>query len=303
MSNYKIKSNLSEKQVEADVSCFFGWISKDSPFRLLDVDEQLTGADKRFYNQGFAYFIQFKRSEGLEPLDRISASTRRNRSPLEDIREFRNQYELEDDPSLYFELRSMSPQASDFQHNILLSYANNLYSQAFYVAPLHLDKNVYYNCLFDSANRFRFTPFETRNYRLFRKNWVSHFGNIPFLKEHVSIIPHERVTTHKHYYSYSINGCDIAWHSPDLLSKGPSRLSDVLGNSITEIIDSNHFLHLEELAMQIVEKSDIPFRRDIEPLVRIQHFGRYIHYIYGIRLILLLGNKDYINQYLQKRNQ
>lgn len=136
MSKYKIKANLSEKQIESDVSSFFGWISKGSPYRLLDIDEQLTGADKKFYDSGFAFFMQFKVSKGLEPASKITPSTRRNRSPLESVGEFRQRHGLEDDPTLYFGLRAMAKNATDFQHNILMEYANQPCSQAFYVPML-----------------------------------------------------------------------------------------------------------------------------------------------------------------------
>ena len=69
--NYQIKSNLSEKQIEADIASYFGWISRNSPFRLLDIDEQLTGSDKKFYNSGFSFFMQFKVSNGLEPISKV----------------------------------------------------------------------------------------------------------------------------------------------------------------------------------------------------------------------------------------
>ena len=39
MTKYQIKSNLSEKQIEADVAGYFGYCSKSAPFRLLDTDE------------------------------------------------------------------------------------------------------------------------------------------------------------------------------------------------------------------------------------------------------------------------
>jgi hypothetical protein len=147
MTKYQIKSNLSEKQLEADVASYFGWISESAPFRLLDIDERVTGADKKYFDSGFAFFMQFKVSSGLEPASKILLSNRRNRSKLEDVREFRRKNELDDDPTLYFELRKKAKTASEYQHNILMGYANKPFSQAFYVAPLHLDKTDYFNSL------------------------------------------------------------------------------------------------------------------------------------------------------------
>lgn len=293
MSRYEIKANLSEKQIESDVSGFFGWMSKGSPYRLLDIDEQLTGADKKFYDSGFAFFMQFKVSKGLEPASKITPSTRRNRSPLESVREFRQKHGLEDDPTLYFGLRAMAKNATDFQHNILMEYANQKFSQAFYVAPLHLDKDEYYNCLFDSANRFRAHPYDYKRYKLYRRDWMSHVGNVPFLKEHVSIVPHERVSTHKHHYSYSGTGCGIGWHSPEVISERPNRLSDVLKKEINSCIVENRLLNLYELSEKLVKDFDQEARQQHdEPLERIQDWARKIYSQHRVRMFLFLGNRE-----------
>ena len=296
MGKYQIKSNLSEKQIEADVASFFGWISKYAPFRLLDIDERITGADKKFFDSGFAFFMQFKVSNGLESVDKVPLSSRRNRSKLEDIREYRAGNGLDDEPTLYFELRKKAKNASDYQHNLLMNYANKHCSQSFYVAPLHLDKTAYFNSLFGSVNRFRSHPFSYYNRRVFHRNWVSYIGHIPFLKEHISIIPHERVYTHKHYYSYSTTGFDIAWHSPELLSEKPSRLGDVLPEHINKCIDEEMFVDFEEIEKMMKENQIDSGFGDVNPIERIQKRGRYIYKKYGIRLILLLANKEHTNQ-------
>ena len=293
MSKYVIKTNLSEKQIESDVSGFFGWMSKDSPFRLLDIDEQLTGADKRFYDSGFAFFMQFKVSKGLEPASKVIPSTRRNRSTLESVREFRQKHGLDDDPTMYFGLRAMAKNASDYQHNILMKYANQQYSQAFYVAPLHLDKDDYYNCLFDTTIRFRANPYDYKRYKLYIRDWVSHVGNIPFLKEHISIIPHERVTTHKHHYSYSGTGCDIGWHSPEVISEKPNRLSDVLRKEIDICLNENRLQNLNDLFEKLVKGNyQGDWQKNDDPLERIQGWAKEIYKLHRIRMFLFLGNRE-----------
>lgn len=298
MSKYEIKTNLSEKQIESDVSGFFGWMSKGSPFRLLDIDEQLTGADKKFYDSGFAFFMQFKVSKGLEPASKVTPSTRSNRSSLESVREFRQKHGLDEDPTLYFGLRAMAKNASDYQHNILMEYVNKQYSQAFYVAPLHLDKDDYYNCLFDSAIRVRTHPYDYKRYKLYRRDWLSHVGNIPFLKEHVSIVPHERVTTHKHHYSYSTTGCDIGWHSPEVISEKPNRLSDVLRKEIDICLNENRLLNLYELSENLVKVSDQDdWQQDNDPLERIKRWARKTYEQHRIRVFLFLGNREILERH------
>jgi hypothetical protein len=214
---------------------------------------------------------------------------------LEDIRKFRKENSLQDDPSLYFGLRKMAKLAHDFQHNILLKYSNKPNSQAFYVAPLHLNKGVYYNCLFDSVNRFRSHPYDYSRYKLFRPGWVSYVGHVPFLKEHVSIIPHERVTTHKHFYSYSLTGDDIGWHSPELVSDRPSRLSDVLSKEIVSCINDNRFLNLNELQKTLEINADELEIDDQSPISRIQSWGKRFYLQNRIRIYLLLSNRKFID--------
>lgn len=84
MSKYEIKSNLSEKQIEAYVAGYFGWCSEDMPFTLLDTDELNTGADKEYHPQyGGVIYIQFKKSDGLEPISKVPLSGRKNMSKKE----------------------------------------------------------------------------------------------------------------------------------------------------------------------------------------------------------------------------
>ena len=184
--------------------------------------------------------MQCKVSQGLKPISEISASNRKNRSQLEDIREFRNDNELSDNPILYFKLRQKAKNAEDFQHNILMSYANTGYSHAFYLAPLTLTKKDYNDALFKS--RFYFNdPFYIQDLMsIDQRRWRSYIGSIPHLREHVSIIPHEKVDTHEHYYAFSQNGTDISWHSPEYLEQGPRRLSDIVPDIIQLGLNRNY---------------------------------------------------------------
>ena len=183
MTKYQIKSNLSEKQIEADVASYFGWCSKDMPFRLLDTDELKTGADKEYKSiWGGLIYIQFKKSEGLKSVSEIQLSNRKDRSKLQDIREFRYQHGLDDNPTLYFKLRDKAKTASDFQHNILKKHHKPPYSYAIYVAPLILNKDEYYNALFNSCHlydRYRLDPF---NWRMIDNYGIQVIQHIPFLK-------------------------------------------------------------------------------------------------------------------------
>ena len=301
---YYIKGNLSEKQIEADVAAYMGWCTppyEDNPFRLLDLNEQLTGADKLF-DRGVAIYLQFKKSSGLKSVSLVKPSRRRGRSPLEDIREFRSCHDLDSDPTLFFQLRAKAKTAPDLQHNILLGYERPLWSRAIYVAPLLLDKEDYHRALFESTNRFMLYPFYYRVREVIQqRHWVSHFGAIPFLREHISIAPHERVADHNHFYAYSETGVDISWHSPDVISRDPSRLSDFTIKLFRDALENpDSMLSLEALAKQTAEIGmaygfpDATFAENEAPLHFLQRHSRWLRETYGIRQLILLGNSSYL---------
>jgi hypothetical protein len=111
-ASYVIKGNLTGKQIEADVSSYLGWCAQDLPFRLHDVNEQLTGADK-MSDVTVPIYIQFKKSTGLRGSSSQPARRRSNESALQAIRRFRAHHGLPDDPTLFFGLRKRAEGAID----------------------------------------------------------------------------------------------------------------------------------------------------------------------------------------------
>lgn len=305
MSKYEIKSNLSEKQIEAYVAGYFGWCSEDMPFRLLDTDELKTGADKEYHPQyGGLIYIQFKKSEGLEPISKVSSSRRKNKSKKEDIRKFRDKNKLNDDPTLYFKLRDKAKTAIDFQHNILKKHHCPPNSYAIYVAPLFLDEKVYYKSLFDSCykyDRYLLDPFY----------W--HLECIPVLRSHISIVPHEDVFDSNHYYAYSQAGTDLSWHSPSILEREPKRLSDFIynvfedkkreegytiqkiANNIIEIIKKYQFESpFREFPRREFPRREFPFSEyEEEPILLIKKYGKWLKFNYNVKQFLIVRNQNY----------
>lgn len=292
MAGYIIKSDFSEKQIEADVATYLGWCTpagQTSPFRLFDVDEIETGADKRF-NAAIAIFMQFKVSNGL--LAASKSSVRKNRSRLEDIRDYRRVHDLHHDPSLYFQLRAPAKNAKDFQHNVLLKYNKANVSRGIYVAPLHLRHQDYEQALFDSSSRFIASPFFYEDLVIHSPSWTRVYKLIPFLRAHISIVPHESVSSHDHYYSYSRNGSEVVWHSPDVVSEGPSRLSDFMADLLSGITESqSDGLSVEFLANELDEISfgfgRIDRERPQSPSTRLRRHGQWIKEEFGIRQYIL----------------
>jgi hypothetical protein len=115
MGRIHLKSQLSEKQIESDISQFFSWYSYDKPIRLYDINEQKTGADK--LHKSIVYgsiYMQFKVSQGLS----FSVLKNKKLSDAQKIIKFRSDNCITDDPILYFRLREKAKNAKDFQYNI-----------------------------------------------------------------------------------------------------------------------------------------------------------------------------------------
>jgi hypothetical protein len=301
---YLLKTDLSEKQIEADVSHHLGRLSTVSVFRLMDVDEQGTGADKVMADDvGALFYMQFKKSEGLRPAREVAPSRRKNRSKQEDIREFRAAEGLEDDPSLFFGLRRKAAGATDFQHNILRRYHIPPASNAMYVAPLCLDKQQYGAALLGAPfapvepwlHPFYFMlDLEIRRPRL----QPEHLRYVPFLREHVSIPPTSDVDTHEHWYSFSQTGTDVVWHSPDIIGREPMRLSDMLAAALESLLADNKERMLRVSALvQRCEETAAPLgyepRRDDQrgALRRLSDHGRWLQREHAIRQFLLIGRR------------
>ncbi len=240
MTTYEISSDLSEKQIEADVAEYLGFISPSwaDRFKLLDVDERLTGADKKLNWRGIACYFQFKKATGLKSgrPDKI----RKNESALQSIRRFRHDTKLTSSPhSLCFGLRAPQRDNAILQHNALLSYNKPPLSHAIYVCPLSLRRSEYDRLLEPPQH-------EVDPFIYWRHNWVLHgqwvvhsVHSSPFLRAHVSIAPTELVKTHEHYYSFSTAGDQIVFHSPVVLPDAAVRLSDFLSRRYRHLLLSS----------------------------------------------------------------
>ncbi len=301
---YVIKGNLSEPQIEADVASYFSWctpLGSRGPLRLVDVNEPITGADKQF-DAGCTIYMQFKKSTGLHSSLTVPISKSVHRSRMEDIREYRALNRLEEDPSLFFQLRKKAKKAHHLQHNVLLTHEVKGYSRAFYVAPLELDKSKYYETLFNNDFRFHGNPIWFRPHTAIRERFMVRYLNCsPFLREHVAITPHERVQDHNHFYSYSQTGTDICWHSPQLVADGPSRLSDVISSIVDNAISTvegslTNLNELLESTLNISREVGLDLRRSSDPLETIKEYGKLVADKYRIRQFLLLANTDKIKR-------
>lgn len=234
--NFKIKSKLSEKQMEKDFSNYLGYISALSgrQFRLIDVNEQETGSDGllNIGNAILPMYIQFKVSEGIEIAERIVPD---RYSVIKRIHDFRTSEGLNDDPILYFKLRDLAKNADDYQHNVLLRH-NGPRSLAFYLAPLTTSADSFYQSLVSSHDFFFW-----HHWREIRSHNLRHMIQLtPGLKNCVSITPHGQVDSSDHYYSYSTTGGNICFHSPEVISRDVSRFSDNFNRYLIMAVESGY---------------------------------------------------------------
>jgi hypothetical protein len=221
---------------------------------------------------------------------------------MEDIREFRALNCLEEDPTLFFQLRKKAEKARHLQHNVLLSHEIKGFSRAFYVAPLELDKSKYYQTLFNEDFRFHGDPIWFRRHTSIQERLlVRYLSCSPYLREHVAITPHEHVQDHEHFYSYSQTGTGICWHSPLLVGRGPSRLSDVISDIVKNAMASGgeslkSLGELSEATMKISREIGLDIKKSDDSLGTIQEYGRLISESYRIRQFVLLANTDQLRR-------
>jgi hypothetical protein len=78
---------------------------------------------------------------------------------------------------------------------------------------------------------------------------------------------------------------DIGWHSPEVISERPNRLSDVLRKEIDSCIAENRLLNLYELSEKLVKDYDQEARqKHDEPLERIQGWARELYEQHRVRM-------------------
>jgi hypothetical protein len=145
--------------------------------------------------------------------------------------------------TLYFGLREKQSSHKDFQHNILYRLRRRLARRqagdAAYVCPLFLDRSAYrFHVHLAGLCRWlhfwRYDPWDLEDILIHSTNGAVNFNAIPVLCEHVSIPPHDMVTSAKHSYSFTERGTDLCFHSPLSLPEGnrslANFLTDVVGN-------------------------------------------------------------------------
>jgi len=212
--------------------------------------------------------------------------------------------------ALYFELRNKDKNHSDFQHNILFDLRNRLQRKgvgdAIYTAPLFLNRSAYLLSVHLRSMlswrpwpMYRHQPFPVGHFDLVTKAGNISFQNCPVLKDHISIPPHQKVSSHKHRYSYLESGKETCFHSPETM-KSTSNLGQFIydffnfrdGQPNAELINIEQSIEfLNELKSHFFEHSLSEDER--EPILdKWLEFGDRLKRIYNIEQYMLIKFKD-----------
>jgi hypothetical protein len=139
--------------------------------------------------------------------------------------------------TLYFGLREKRLAHNDYQHNILYRLRQRLVRRkvgdAAYICPLFLDRAAYrFHVHIAGLCRWPLfwliDPWKLENILIHSSSGKVDFNAIPVMQEHVSIPPHDTVTSAKHSYSFAERGTDLCFHSPLSLPEGNRSLADFL---------------------------------------------------------------------------
>lgn len=224
-NSYRLDSDYTEELVGFAIEAFLTLVS--FPFSQFSIEplskakERLLGADVRLRGRvkNFRpFYMQFKRPSAYPDYSTSKIITgRKNRN-------------LAISPtSLYFPLREKAANHTDYQQNVLFRLRNHLKNRnlgdAAYVCPLFLSRSSYrlhlhWAGLSRWPRFWRHHPWELEDVLLDNGKGTIRFDRVPVLAEHVTIPPHDKVTSAKHNYSFTESGKDVCFHSPQSLPDG-----------------------------------------------------------------------------------
>ncbi len=218
--------------------------------------ERWLGADGRLYHSvtGFApFYMQFKRPSAYpaESRSRIVTERAQHDPPLPTKPEV-----------LFFELRKKAPTQADYQHNILYRLRQRLRrftkSDAAYVCPLFLRRDAYRLSMHLAGLRmcvqfWRRFPWTLKEIVIADRPTRVPFEQIPIFAEHVTIPPHRLVEDAKHKYSFTDQGTDVCFHSPEHIPDGSTQLAKWLSELSERFIRKDAVI-LREHAKSVLEK-------------------------------------------------
>lgn len=167
--------------------------------------------------------------------------------------------------ALYFDLREKQAHHWDFQHNILFRLRRRLCDRqlgdAAYVCPLFLERSAYRFHLHLSGLSLRplfWRPYPWDLEEVLINNGGSkiHFDRIPVLAEHITVPPHDKVTSARHRYSFTETGKELCFHSPESLPEGAESLVSFLDSLSDDFLKSRKKILPEQANEELLQLVD-----------------------------------------------
>lgn len=264
--------------------------------------ERWLGADARLVGNGISgfrpFYMQFKRPSAYPDY-----STSRI------IVDRKNLGQTVAPRTLFFSLQKKNAGHRDFQHNVLFRLRSHLIGlgigDAAYVCPMFLDRltyrqQVHWAGLLSWPFFWKRYPFNFEEVIIEANGREIRFDQIPILAEHVSIPPHDVVTTANHSYSFTENGDGVCFHSPKFIENGASSLGKFLSKISNTFLSDNIEMVLKDDAdaklKALVEAVDPKFFKEdsveLDPIGSWLHWGHHLEVEFGIRQFALVKWKN-----------
>ncbi|NTI46121.1 hypothetical protein [Rhizobium rhizogenes] len=265
--------------------------------------ERWLGADARLHSgiRGFRpFYMQFKRPSAYPDMSHAHIIKDRKKLTLPVVPR-----------SLYFALREKQKTHREFQHNILYRLREKLQGRgvgdAAYVCPLFLDRSAYRDRLHLSGlarhlRHWPFDPWDLEDIRLNHSRGTIAFNCVPVLAEHITIPPHAKVTSAKHSYSFSEQGGDLCFHSPEALPEGAATLDTFLAKLLNGFLEGGEKIQFAQANQELrnliahVDDSQLQLLPDDavsgDPIGNWMAWGDYLRKEHGIEQFALVRWDD-----------
>jgi len=299
-TGFRIDANYVEDTVAVEIGSFLSIIS--FPNQRFSIElmsrsrERWLGADARLTDSlsGFLpFYMQFKRPSAYPDYSRS--------------RIIQDRIQIKPNPLqisprvLFFSLRNKKPNHRDYQHNILYRLRHRLRSKqlgdAAYVCPLFLDWQAYRNHLHKVAlvPVIRSSPHKIINRTsliIFSSPVSISLNDITILREHICIPPHKLVNSARHSYSFTENGDQVCFHSPEAIVEDVRLLNGWIEYLTSDLaqrqmitkenaLESLHFLIKGEHPKELLDHPKEIFEEH-DPIAAWMMWGDYLLNSYSI---------------------
>ncbi|MCQ9186284.1 hypothetical protein KMT30_46085 [Streptomyces sp. IBSBF 2953] len=211
--------------------------------------------------------------------------------------------------TLFFSLQDKLKHHKDFQHNVLYRLRKKLRAQnrgdAAYVCPLFLDRQTYFlhshmAGILRWAQHWPSRPYDRQDLDITNASGSTFsLPDIPILSQHISIPPHELVTTAAHKYSFTESGDEVCFHSPKHLPEGSFLFHQWLGGLISSASSEDRLTafgdsrrDLEELVSVALGENLQEFKLPKDPSLAWFAWGEHLNRQYAIEQYAVVAHES-----------